>query len=232
MRHRSVYRTSASSRSLRQQCVELGLGEKEREHLLTADTPFEEILRRLRGRDNPPRPRPKPGKAGGPDEGASRSIWTITPSDRAAVDLFLSGRNGYRAAYNKSIDCGEHANSTALKFLSAWLCDFDGVPVVESPVPLLGAGAKAWIPEDERTNCALTTGRILAREVLVPAWLQAAEARVAVRTTKGDRYEAAAGILAPHATRLNVFGAWIRDNQIVDNSVKDRGGEIHRYGYT
>jgi len=191
-----------------------------------------EILFRLRGRGNAPPPRREPGKTGGSLEGAWRAVWTITPSDYEAVDLFFNGRGGYRAAYSVGVSRGEEANNAAIEFLSTWLRDFSGVPVRDSSIPLLGAGAKLWVPSDERINRALITGCTDAPEVLVPSWIDAAELQVVVPTRKGPRYKAAAGILAPLATRLNVIGAWIRDGQVVDARVKERSNEIHLYGYT
>jgi hypothetical protein len=169
---------------------------------------------------------------GDPFESAYRALWTITPGDCEAVDLFFNGSGGYRAAYSVGVDCGEEANNIALKFMSSWLRDFTGVLVRDSSTPLLGAGAKVWVPSDERLNDALITGRTYAPEVLVPAWIHAAELQTVVRTSKGPRYKVVAGILAPLATRLNVIGAWIRDGRVVEASVKDRSKEIYLYGYT
>lgn len=204
---------------------------KHRASVLLAPTTFEEILCRLRGRDAPPGPRWKVGEVGGRFEGARRALWTITPSDKEAIDLFFNGRGGYRAAYSLSVRCGEDANDMALRFLSSWLRDFTGAAISDSSVPLLGSGAKLWIPEDERINCALIAGRRYMPEVLVPAWLHAAELQVVVSTSEGDRYKAAAGILAPLPTSLRVIGTWIHDGRIVAG-VKERGREIHLYGYT
>ena len=173
------------------------VGGTQRASVLTGSTTLAEILCRLRGRGNPPRPRRKPGNTGGPLEGAYRAVWTITPADQQAVDLFFSGRGRYRAAYSVGVSYGDEANDAAIEFFSSWLRDFTGVPVRDSSIPLLGAGAKLWVPSDERVNCALITGRPFTPEVLVPAWLHAAESEIVVPTTEGDRYKAAAGILAP-----------------------------------
>lgn len=204
----------------------------QRASVLTGSTTFGEILCRIRGRGSPPAPRRKLGDAGGPLKGAYRAVWTLTPSDREAVDLFFNGRGGYRASYSEGVTCGEQANNAAIEFLSSWLCNFRDVPVLDSSIPLLGAGAKLWVPSDERVYCALIAGRLFTPEVLVPAWIQAAESGSVVATTEGDRYKAAAGILAPLPTRLNVIGPWIRDNEVVDPHIKDRSKEIHLYGYT
>ena len=102
-------------------------------------------------------------------------------------------------------------------------------PVISS---VAWAGAKLSIPEDERINCALITGRAEVREVLVPTWLQAAEKQIAVQTSRGFRFKAAAGVLAPLPATLKVIGPWIRDEVIVNKRVKDRGREIHLFGYT
>jgi hypothetical protein len=207
------------------------VGGTHRASVLTSSTTLDEILCRLRG-GNPPPARCESGNAVGPLEGACRALWTITPRDQEAVDLFFNGRDGYRAAYSVGVSRGEQANSSAIEFFSSWLRDFTGVPVRDSPIPLLGAGAKLWVPSDERVNCALITGRLFTPEVLVAAWLHAAESGIVVSTTEGDRYKAAAGVLAPRATRLNVIGAWIRDGQVIDARVKERSNEIHLYGYT
>jgi hypothetical protein len=212
--------------------VEPAFGGPQRASVLTGPTTLEEILCRLQGKGNPPPPRSQPGKTGGPLEGACRALWTVTPCDHEAVDLFFNGRGGYRAAYSVGVNRGEEANNIAIDFFSSWLRDFTGVPVRDSSIPLLGAGAKLWVPSDERINYALITGRTDAPEVLVPSWIHAAELRTVVHTSKGPRYKAAAGILAPLATRLNIIGAWMRDGKVVNPRVKDRGNEIYLYGYT
>ena len=212
--------------------LDLGVDGKQREAVLTAHTPFEEILCRIRGRANPPRPQQRFGDTGGPVEGAYRAVWTITPKDREALDLFFNGSRGYRAAYSADMRCGEEANAVALTFFSSWLRDWTGATVNQSSVPLLGAGAKLWIPENEAINCALMIGRASVREVLSPAWLQAAEKQIAVQTSRGFRFKAAAGILAPLPTTLKMIGPWIRDGVIVNKRVKDRSRELHLYGYT
>jgi hypothetical protein len=81
-------------------------------------------------------------------------------------------------------------------------------------------------------NRALISGHVEAREVLVENWHSAAEGKVGVRTSHGVRFKAAAGILATQPIALKVIGAWIRDGMIVDECAKDRGSEIHLYGYT
>jgi hypothetical protein len=130
--------------------IDLGAEGKLRAALLMGDTPFDEMLRRIGGRENPPRPQKKPGKRGGPFEGASRAVWTITPKDSEALDLFFNGRRGYRAAYSVTLCDGENASTEALTFFSQWLRDWTGARIDQSQVPLLGAGAKVWIPETER----------------------------------------------------------------------------------
>ena len=217
---------------MREWFVDLGADGKQRAAVLTAHTPFEEILCRIRGRANPPRPQQRFGDMRGLFEGAYRAVWTITPKDREALDLFFNGIDGYRAAYSEDMRCGEEANAVALTFFSSWLLDWGGAPVNQSSVPLVGAGAKLWIPENERINCALITGRAEVREVLVPTWLQAAEKQIAVQTSRGLRFKAAAGVLAPLPATLKVIGPWIRDDVIVNKRVKDRGREIHLFGYT
>jgi hypothetical protein len=212
--------------------VDPGVLGTRRANVLTAATTLEEILCRLRGRGNPPPLRCKSGNTGGPLEGTCRALWTITPRDQEAVDLLFNGRGGYRAAYSEGVSQGEEANRIALEFLSSWLCDCEGVSVRDSSMPLLGAGAKLWVPSDERINRALLDGRLCAPEVLVPTWVQAAELRTVIPTTKGPRYKPAAGILAPIASRVDVIGAWIRDRLAVDAQLKDRSKEIHLYGYT
>ena len=212
--------------------VDLGVEGKARANLLTSSTSLEDILCRICAKGNPPRPRREHGHNHGPFEGAHRALWTITPCDFEALDLLYNGKDGYRAAYCVGVHRGEVANETALNHFSSWLRDFEGRPVCESPEPMLGVGAKIWIPSDERINDALVTGRVLAREILVAAWLDAAESQIAVQTCDGPRFKAAAGVLAPKPTRLNIIGAWIRDGRVVDKSVKDRSMEIHNYGYT
>ena len=212
--------------------LDLGVTGKPREAVLTAHTPFNEILRRIRGRDSPPPPQKKFGNPGGLFEGAYRAVWTITPRDREALDLFFNGSNAYRAAYSRGLRDGEEANTVALTYFCPWLRDWAGMPVDQSSIPLLGIGGKLWIPENERVNRALITGCVAVPEVLVTAWLEAAKNQIAVKTSGGLRFKAAAGVLAPLPAALKVIGPWIRDGVIVDTYVKDRGTEIHLYGYT
>lgn len=205
---------------------------RDRASTLLAPALFEEILHRIKGRDTAPRARREHGDPGGRFDGACRYKWSVTPRDKIALDLFFNGAYGYRAAYSVSPLRGDEANRSALTNLSTWLRDPSGAVVGDSLLSPSLTGGKLWIPEDERINCALITGRIHKPEVLQPKWMRAAEAQLAVPRVGGDyRFLAAAGILAPQPRFLRVIGAWMRDGQVV-KPVKPRSSQIHEHGYT
>lgn len=202
----------------------LGKGlETGRRAVLADSIPLPQILRRITA-GNSPRMRIIDG----------RPEWTITPGDLEALDLFFNGACGYRAAYAHSTAEGVAANAQAIAILASWLRDGNGALLGESVARLLGRNSKVWIREreDGRIHPALLDGQIAAREVNVPAWVEAAEARTCVDTFRGPRYKAAAGLLAPKPRTLIVKGEWLPVGTEPRKATATRSHELHRYGFS